>query len=143
MKQPSSDSDFGAFVSVEPAEDPLLADFEFDDKHPVLKPTTFFDNFAQDAKRKVEEKRRSVLDELLMHEDDPMYWLKDEWAESVVPDEEEQQEANVTTTTTDEWLDGFSEQQPLSSLLQDLHLDFFKKPTSPSHQPSLNPSSSK
>ena len=141
-KQPSSDSDFGAFVSVEPAEDPLLADFEFDDKHPVLKPTTFFDKFAQDAKRKVEEKRRSVLDELLMHEDDPMYWLKDERAEAVVRDEEERQEANATATTTDEQPDGFSEQQPLSPLLQDLDLDFFKKPTSPSHRPSLNPSSS-
>ncbi|EDR03123.1 uncharacterized protein LACBIDRAFT_295326 [Laccaria bicolor S238N-H82] len=132
-KQASSDSDFGAFVSVGPAEDPLLADFEFNDKHPVLKPTTFFDKFAQDAKRKVEEKRRSVLDELLMHEDDPMYWLKDERTVSV---EEERREPNATT---DEQPNGLLDQQPLSPLLQDLDLEFFKKSTS---RPSLNPSSS-
>ncbi|KIJ95537.1 hypothetical protein K443DRAFT_682940 [Laccaria amethystina LaAM-08-1] len=137
VKQASSDSDFGAFVSVGPAEDPLLADFELDDDNDPVKATTFFDKFAQDAKRKVEEKRMSVLDELLMHEDDPMYWLKDERAESVVPSEGE-----PNASTTDEQPDEFPEQQPLSPLLQDLDMEFFKKPTSPSRRTYSNPSSS-
>ncbi|KAI8992721.1 hypothetical protein BD414DRAFT_385186, partial [Trametes punicea] len=74
----STDSEFGAFVSVSTAEDPLqLGD---DDEKPAFSPVTqrqdFFGKFTEDAKAASEKKRREVLDELLQHEDDPLYWLQ-------------------------------------------------------------------
>ncbi|KAG6860808.1 hypothetical protein C0995_007388 [Termitomyces sp. Mi166 len=84
-----SDSEFGAFVSVPAAEDPLAAlDFGLPeqggspsiDKHMVSNnpSLTFFDKFAQDAKVASDRNKQGVLDELLKHEDDPLYWLKNE-----------------------------------------------------------------
>ena len=73
----STESDFGAFVSVPAAEDPLGSG-----SGPEPAPFTplqnyeFFDKFAEDAKAASEKKRREVLDELLQHEDDPLYWLQ-------------------------------------------------------------------
>ncbi|KAI9060365.1 TLD-domain-containing protein [Trametes sanguinea] len=36
----------------------------------------FFGKFVEDARAASEKKRREVLDELLQHEDDPLYWLQ-------------------------------------------------------------------
>ncbi|KAF8121075.1 hypothetical protein EV363DRAFT_1129120, partial [Boletus edulis] len=74
----SSDSaDFGAFVSVPPSQDPLSSN----PGH--ARPTTsahnhslvYFDQFTTHAKTAAERSRREVLDELLEHQDDPMYFL--------------------------------------------------------------------
>ncbi|KAG6908494.1 hypothetical protein DXG01_004428 [Tephrocybe rancida] len=84
-----SDSEFGAFVSVSAMEDPLTAlDFglpsqegpSFINETPVNTSSslTFFDKFAQDAKVASYRNKQEVLDELLNHEDDPLYWLKGE-----------------------------------------------------------------
>lgn len=81
----SVDSDFGAFVSVPAAQDPLSFDF------PVAEPSAlksrgpvtsgnaslhYFDQFTSSAKTASEQSRRVVLDELLGHEDDPLYFLR-------------------------------------------------------------------
>ncbi|RDB18168.1 Oxidation resistance protein 1 [Hypsizygus marmoreus] len=88
-----SDSDFGSFVSVPAMEDPLAAsDLELpppiqggswtgesSKESTIQNPSlSFFDRFAQDAKASVERKKRGVLEELLIHEDDPLYWLTDQ-----------------------------------------------------------------
>lgn len=39
---------------------------------------TFFDKFAQDAKRNSEIRRKGLVDELLKYEDEPLYFLHDE-----------------------------------------------------------------
>ncbi|KAG2143399.1 TLD-domain-containing protein [Suillus bovinus] len=82
----SIDSEFGAFVSVPAAQDPLSFDF------PVLEPAAlksqrpaiagnaslhYFDQFTSNAKTAFEQNRRVVLDELLEHEDDPLYFLRE------------------------------------------------------------------
>jgi hypothetical protein len=82
----SPESDFGAFVSVDPSEDPLSPFSGFSPSispvistrlpeyarsstrqgacHPSL---TFFDKFTSDAKRASEVNRRGYLEELLLH----------------------------------------------------------------------------
>ncbi|KAG1809182.1 TLD-domain-containing protein [Suillus subaureus] len=84
-RTPSVDSEFGAFVSVPAAQDPLSFDF------PVIEPVAlksrgpaitgnaslhYFDQFTSSAKTASEQNRRVVLDELLEHEDDPLYFLR-------------------------------------------------------------------
>lgn len=84
-RAPSVDSEFGAFVSVPASQDPLSFDF------PVLEPVAlksqrpaitgnpslhYFDQFTSSAKTASEQNRRVVLDELLEHEDDPLYFLR-------------------------------------------------------------------
>ncbi|KAF9232717.1 TLD-domain-containing protein [Melanogaster broomeanus] len=90
-------SEFGAFVSVPPSQDPLSLDFDGDattslapapqSTIPSLtsvfsKPThlgnsslEYFDQFTANAKTAAERNRRDVLDELLEHQDDPLYFL--------------------------------------------------------------------
>ncbi|KAG9310784.1 TLD-domain-containing protein [Chiua virens] len=83
--QGSTDSDFGAFVFVPPSQDPL----SFSDApsppdappvsqtppHPSNVNLIYFDQFTSNAKTASERNRRGVLDELLQHQDDPMYFL--------------------------------------------------------------------
>ncbi|KIJ64193.1 hypothetical protein HYDPIDRAFT_112140 [Hydnomerulius pinastri MD-312] len=103
--QSSADSEFGAFVSVPPSQDPLSFDFDFASTSPaenVSQSTSFstsqastpsftsvsskpgksgnisldyFDQFTSSAKTAAERNRRGVLDELLEHQDDPLYFL--------------------------------------------------------------------
>ncbi|KAG6877289.1 hypothetical protein C0993_008846 [Termitomyces sp. T159_Od127] len=83
-----SDSEFGAFVSVPASEDPLALDFGSPEQRspPVINRNLaannssliFFDKFAQDAKVASDRNKQGVLDELLKHEDEPLYWLKDD-----------------------------------------------------------------
>ncbi|KAF5345521.1 hypothetical protein D9758_012017 [Tetrapyrgos nigripes] len=83
----SPDSEFGSFVSVPASEDPLTSFPSFGDipsttfnppatrpRHAQNSSLDFFDKFSQEAK---ERNQRGLLDELLLHEDDPLYWLKD------------------------------------------------------------------
>ncbi|KAG6827072.1 hypothetical protein H0H92_013325 [Tricholoma furcatifolium] len=81
-----SDSEFGAFVSVPAMKDPLTAlDFDspaltssqpFEELPATGNSTlTFFDKFAQDARDSLDRKQ-GILDELLNHEDEPLYWVK-------------------------------------------------------------------
>ncbi|KAI0665525.1 TLD-domain-containing protein [Trametes maxima] len=73
----STDSDFGAFVSVLAADDPLrLGNDSSNVSFSAFQNQEFFDKFTEDAKVASEKKRREVLDELLNHEDDPLYWLQ-------------------------------------------------------------------
>ncbi|KAI0328827.1 hypothetical protein GY45DRAFT_1222347, partial [Cubamyces sp. BRFM 1775] len=78
VRTESTDSDFGAFVSVSASEDPLKLGDE--DGKPAFSPLQqtqgFFGKFGEDAKVASDRKRREVLDELLQHEDDPLYWLQ-------------------------------------------------------------------
>jgi len=111
----SQQSDFGAFVSVSAFDDPLSANIIEEDglQAPmVATPTTatpttttyskdaqdtkppfhtnhslsFFDQFAQDAKQRSTTRRSVLLEELLKHEDDPLYFLKEETSTAIQPD---------------------------------------------------------
>lgn len=75
----STDSDFGSFVSVPSAEDPLhqLASNTVQESFSPLQNFEFFDRFAEEAKAATEKNKKGVLDELLHHEDDPLYFLRD------------------------------------------------------------------
>nr|VWP00784.1 Transcription factor MBP1 [Ganoderma boninense] len=76
-RQESTDSEFGAFVSVPATEDPLrLADGPNLGPYDSQQNYEFFDKFTEDAKAASEKRRSQVLDELLQHEDDPLYWLQ-------------------------------------------------------------------
>ncbi|PIL26353.1 hypothetical protein GSI_12109 [Ganoderma sinense ZZ0214-1] len=76
-RQESSGSEFGAFVSVSATEDPLrLADGPDLGPYNSQQNYEFFDKFTEDAKAASEKRRSQVLDELLQHEDDPLYWLQ-------------------------------------------------------------------
>ncbi|KAM5534141.1 hypothetical protein V8D89_012161 [Ganoderma adspersum] len=76
-RQESTDSEFGAFVSVPATEDPLrLVDGPDLGPFNSQKNYEFFDRFTDDAKAASEKRRSQVLDELLQHEDDPLYWLQ-------------------------------------------------------------------
>ena len=73
----TSSNEFGSFVSVPAIDDPLYAEHQ-----PVFSPISpatgleFFDQFTDHAAKSNAQKRR-VLDELLLHEDDPLYWVND------------------------------------------------------------------
>ncbi|TBU40035.1 TLD-domain-containing protein [Dichomitus squalens] len=76
-RQESTDSEFGAFVSVPATEDPLrLGGGPGPPSFTPLHKSEFFDKFAEDAKAASQQRRSQVLDELLQHEDDPLYWLQ-------------------------------------------------------------------
>ncbi|KAF8870814.1 TLD-domain-containing protein [Infundibulicybe gibba] len=90
----------------------------------------FFDKFAQDAKLASERNKRGVLDELLLHEDDPLYWLKDE-AEAKPSSTSQVYSDNLTDEpgSAVEKAEGADTQQAnakdLSHSLMDLDFDFF------------------
>ncbi|OBZ74849.1 Oxidation resistance protein 1 [Grifola frondosa] len=60
------------------AEDPLHSASSSTAHLPFtpLQNYSFLDRCAEDAKTAADRKRREVLDELLQHEDDPLYWLQ-------------------------------------------------------------------
>ncbi|GJE96157.1 TLD-domain-containing protein [Phanerochaete sordida] len=73
----STDSEFGSFVSVPSAEDPLHQ--LGSDAPQLFSPVQnfgFFDRFTEEAKAATEKNKKGVLDELLKHEDDPLYFLR-------------------------------------------------------------------
>ncbi|KAI6161065.1 hypothetical protein EDD17DRAFT_1482392, partial [Pisolithus thermaeus] len=74
----SADSDFGPFVSVPPHQDPLTSP---PGVMSLIPPSAnadsldYFGQFTTTAKVASERKRKGVLDELLEHQDDPLYFL--------------------------------------------------------------------
>lgn len=73
----SIDSDFGSFVSVPSAEDPLHQLSESGgEAFPPLQNFDFFDRFTEEAKAATEKNKQGVLEELLRHEEDPLYFLQ-------------------------------------------------------------------
>ncbi|KAF9462777.1 TLD-domain-containing protein [Collybia nuda] len=142
---PGSDSEFGSFVSVSAMDDPLaLLDF---DLPPPVRPKTqqethfddynanpslsFFGKFGHEAKMAAERNKRGVLDELLLHEDDPLYWLKDGSTsgmnETVWPRQEPK-------------MQGYQAHTDASSSILDLDPDFFttRTPSTPPPQPKVS-----
>ncbi|KAF7369793.1 Zn(2)-C6 fungal-type domain-containing protein [Mycena venus] len=98
----SPDSEFGSFVSVPAAQDPLSLMTPGLDLDTPMQPEgrpgqprnpsqTFFEEFSKSAKDRTETKR-GLLDELLMHEDDPLYWIKDQSASTSSPPPEPEEE---------------------------------------------------
>jgi len=73
----TSSGEFGSFVSVPATDDPLYAD-QAAAFSPIssIRGLEFFDQFTDHAAKSNAEKRQ-VLDELLLHEDDPLYWVDD------------------------------------------------------------------
>ncbi|KAJ7582643.1 TLD-domain-containing protein [Mycena floridula] len=69
----SADSEFGSFVSA--GDDPLSV------SAPLAAPDSssreFFDKFVHDA-AVASARNKHVVDEILLHENDPLYWLKDD-----------------------------------------------------------------
>lgn len=71
----TSSGEFGSFVSVPATDDPL-----YTEQQAVFSPISltsgleFFDQFTDHAAKSNAQKRQ-VLDELLLHEDDPLYWV--------------------------------------------------------------------
>ncbi|KAJ6463562.1 TLD-domain-containing protein [Mycena sanguinolenta] len=115
----SPDSEFGAFVSVSAEQDPLSSmnpgfalpapmQPEGRPNHIRTPSQTFFDQFSKSAKDRTETTKRDLLDELLMHEDDPLYWLKDQ----STPEEEEEPLPSENT-------------KYMSESLSDIDLEFF------------------
>lgn len=73
----TSSVEFGSFVSVPATDDPLYADQKA--TFSPISPTSgleFFDQFTDHAAKSNAQKSQ-VLDELLLHEDDPLYWVND------------------------------------------------------------------
>ena len=78
----SVESDFGSFVSVPSAEDPLHHPLSATDGDGVgsfgsLQSFGFFDRFGEEARAATAKNKAGVLDELLQHQDDPLYFLQD------------------------------------------------------------------
>jgi len=107
VRQRADSDDFGAFVSVPSTADPLAAGFFGEDDHPTqlenkrhdcdttaAQPSTlqFFDQVGRDARAATDLKRKSFLDELLLHQDDPMYFLE---AQSQDPEQDVKQAATT------------------------------------------------
>ncbi|KAI9457383.1 TLD-domain-containing protein [Boletus coccyginus] len=90
--QGSSDSEFGAFVSVPPSQDPLTHDADRTaqprrvSSGPGNHSLIYFDQFTASAKTAADRQKREVLDELLQHQDDPMYFLDTRCTAALDPD---------------------------------------------------------
>ncbi|KAF7799183.1 hypothetical protein EIP86_010414 [Pleurotus ostreatoroseus] len=70
----STDSDFGSFVSVPSQEDPLSQFVSSSDSVPFTPLQNF--EFFEDAKVAQEKNKKGVLEELLNHDADPLYFLR-------------------------------------------------------------------
>ncbi|KAL1761327.1 TLD-domain-containing protein [Schizophyllum commune] len=73
----TSDSEFGSFVTVSANEDPLsFMSSSPSPNHTRTNPSLdFFDAFGREAKEASERNKRQVLDELLLHDSDPLSFL--------------------------------------------------------------------
>ncbi|KAJ7730243.1 TLD-domain-containing protein [Mycena maculata] len=122
----SPDSEFGSFVSVPAAQDPLSllttvpsaitpADSSSRPGHLRTTSQTFFQEFSQSAKDRTETKR-GLLDELLMHEDDPLYWVKDQSTSPPPPEDDllpsEKPNSYLTDSLSDLDYEFFTSGQP-------------------------------
>ncbi|KAL1731238.1 TLD-domain-containing protein [Schizophyllum commune] len=73
----TADSEFGSFVTVSANEDPLsFISSSPSPNHTRANPSLdFFDAFGREAKEASERNKRQVLDELLLHDSDPLSFL--------------------------------------------------------------------
>lgn len=72
----TGEDDFGSFISVPPSLDPLHQPEPFSPIHPTSPVTEIPSlSFVEAAKLRHGENERRVLGELLMHQDDPLYWI--------------------------------------------------------------------
>lgn len=81
----ASSGEFGSFVFVPATEDPLCSRQQAG--FPLVSPINglqFFDQFTDHAAKSNAQKRQ-VLDELLLHQDDPLYWVEGT-TEPLLPD---------------------------------------------------------
>ncbi|KAJ7750876.1 TLD-domain-containing protein [Mycena metata] len=126
----SPDSEFGSFVSVPAEQDPLSLMTPGLDLGTPMQPQpqpsaarpshvrtpsqTFFDQFSKSAKDRTETKR-GLLDELLMHEDDPLYWIKDQSTSKSSPPSDDD----------DDLLPSEKPNKYMTDSLSDLDFEFF------------------
>ncbi|KAJ6625975.1 hypothetical protein B0H10DRAFT_567832 [Mycena sp. CBHHK59/15] len=146
--QTSPDSEFGSFVSVPATEDPLSvmtpglalpapmqpasSELSFPQNRARTASQSFFDHFSQSAKDRTEIQKRGLLDELLMHEDDPLYWLKDQSSPASQP-----------SPPDDDLLPSQKPNKYLTDSLSDVDFEFFASshPTTTPHRRSSSSSS--
>ncbi|KAJ7054693.1 TLD-domain-containing protein [Mycena amicta] len=146
----SPDSEFGSFVSVSATQDPLSSSLAgFDPFTPIEAESgpssvSVFEKTVKDRA----ETNRGLLDELLMHEDEPMYWLNEQpqQAQSSSPqlqshstpqppppplsfDNQHYEEDPLPSQKHNKWM---------TESLSDLDFDFFAS-LPPQQQPSLPP----
>ncbi|KAF7307892.1 Zn(2)-C6 fungal-type domain-containing protein [Mycena kentingensis (nom. inval.)] len=159
----SPDSEFGSFVSVSAAHDPLSASLAaFDPFAPIEgeqsqspaqapiggSPITPFGEFTE-ALRARADTNRGLLDELLMHEDEPMYWLNDPQPQAQAQASTSQQPQHPPSSfmyePEDDLLPSEKPNSWMTKELSDLDLDFFAAPQAQSaktHRRSSSHSSS-
>ncbi|KAJ3526519.1 hypothetical protein NM688_g8252 [Phlebia brevispora] len=80
----STDSEFGSFVSVPSQEDPLSQFVSASDSVPFTPLQNF--EFFEGAKAAQDKNKQGVLDELLNHEADPLYFLRSATPKNPQPD---------------------------------------------------------
>ena len=89
---------------------------------------TFFDKFAQDAKRNSELRRKGLVDELLKCEDDPLYFLHNGIERAPNKDEEHQEDRGETLDSSKEPASNPSPPSlppPVDTVLHDLDHEYF------------------
>jgi hypothetical protein len=113
----SATSDFGAFVSVPASMDPLQQPLvgldtqtELSSPHQGPHLPDFFENFGIEAKERAGQNERRVLNELLEHEDDPLYWL----------DSQKPSKDDTSTATADTLIETDDPSLPCSDLSSSL-----------------------
>ncbi|KAJ7203581.1 TLD-domain-containing protein [Mycena pura] len=118
--QVSPDFEFGSFVSVPAPQDPLslsafdpISPLQPESSQPRRPSETFFRQFSQSARDRTQT-NRGLLDELLLHEDDPMYWLNEGPAAPAPPE--------------DDLLPSEKPNPYMTESLSDLDFDFFATP---------------
>ncbi|KAJ7630111.1 TLD-domain-containing protein [Mycena polygramma] len=124
----SPDSEFGSFVSVPAEQDPLSLLTPGLDLTSPMQPEvstrpghgrnssqTFFAEFSKSAKDRTQT-QRGLLDELLMHEDDPLYWIKDQSASA---------SNSPSHPPDDDLLPSERPNKYMTDSLSDLDFDFF------------------
>ncbi|KAF7321136.1 Zn(2)-C6 fungal-type domain-containing protein [Mycena chlorophos] len=133
----SPDSEFGAFVSVSPTEDPLSASLAaFDPFTPVEAPASGLEEFSHSVQNRAET-NRGLLDELLNHEDEPMYWLN-ESRHTTQPQPVSAPQPPISLNDEHDLLPSQRPNKWMTDSLSDLDFDFFTSPQTP-HPPSPDP----
>ena len=86
---------------------------------------TFFDKFAQDAKRNSEIRRKGLMDELLKCADDPLYFLHNGIERNLKKEEENRGDtfdSSLEPTTT---ITSYPSPPPVDTVLHDLDHEYF------------------
>ena len=110
------------------------------------KTLNFFDEFTHHAKQRSSAARSQVLDELLLHEDDPMWFVLEGEDKNITNDDPHDATSHTPTTGSQcevsKELDGTQRQTSSDSILLDIDHDYFRSstiPTSHASPRSLSP----